>query len=142
MNLSEKATILFSTVLDSDKQGKIIEVTLSNGDLIYVTLEGFVFYINRKSGNKLLKKEIYNIFETDLSCFQEENTIQPNTGYYLYTNDLWPADEDGIFYIVNGSDALTTKHFKITIIPENITERNYENGIYFDDVADLDALGD
>lgn len=142
MNLSEKATILFSTVLDSDKQGKIIEVTLSNGDLIYVTLEGFIFYINRKSGNKLLKKEIYNIFETDLSCFQEENTIQPNTGYYLYTNDLWPADEDGIFYIVNGSDALITKHFKITIIPENITERNYENGIYFDDVADLDALGD
>ena len=95
-----------------------------------------------ESLNYLLKKEIYNIFETDLSCFQEENTVQPNTGYYLYTNDLWPADEDGIFYIVNGSDALTTKHFKITIIPENIIERNYENGIYFDDVADLDALGD
>lgn len=142
MNLSEKSTILFSTVLDSDKQGKIIEVTLSNGDLIYVTLEGFVFYINRKSNNKLLKKEIYNIFETDLSCFQSTNTALPNVGYYLYADEIWPADSEGKYYIINGSDALTTKHFKISIIPENITDRSYETGIYFDEVSDLDALGD
>lgn len=142
MNLSEKSTILFSTVLDSDKQGKIIEITLSNGDLIYVTLEGFVFYINRKSNNKLLKEEIYNIFETDLSCFQSNNTVLPNTGYYLYDDEIWPADSEGKYYIINGSDALTTKHFKISIIPENITDKNYETGIYFDEVSDLDALGD
>lgn len=142
MNLSEKSTILFSTVLDSDKQGKIIEVTLSNGDLIYVTLEGFVFYINRKSNNKLLKKEIYNIFETDLSCFQSSNTVLPNVGYYLYSDEIWPADSEGKYYIINGSDALTTRHFKISIIPENITDRSYETGIYFDEVSDLDTLGD
>lgn len=142
MNLSEKSTILLSTVLDSDKQGKIIEVTLSNGDLIYITLEGFVFYINRKSNNKLLKKEIYNIFETDLSCFQANNTVLPNAGYYLYSNEIWPADSEGKYYIINGSDALTTKHFKISIIPGNITNRGYETGIYFDEVSDLDTLGD
>ncbi len=142
INLSEKSTILFSTVLDSDKQGKIIEVTLSKGDLIYITLEGFVFYINRKSNNKLLKKEIYNIFETDLSCFQSNNTVLPTAGYYLYSEEIWPADSEGKYYIINGSDALTTKHFKISIIPENITDRGYETGIYFDEVSDLDTLGD
>lgn len=142
MKLSEKSTILFSTVLDSDKQGKIIEVTLSNGDLIYVTLEGFVFYINRKSNNKLLKKEIYNIFETDLSCLQTDNTVLPNVGYYLYSDETWPADSEGKYYIVNDLDALTTKHFKISIIPENITDRNYKTGIYFDEVSGLDTLGD
>lgn len=142
IKLSEKSTILFSTVLDSDKQGKIIEVTLSNGDLIYVTLEGFVFYINRKSNNKILKEEIYNIFETDLSCLQTNNTVLPNVGYYLYSDEIWPADFEGKYYIVNNLDVLTTKHFKISIIPENITDRNYKTGFYFDEVSDLDTLGD
>ena len=142
MNLSEKSTILFSTVLDSDKQGKIIEITLDNGDLIYVTLEGFVFYINRESNSGLLKKEINNIFETDLGCFQSDNTILPNTGYYLYSDEIWPADSEGKYYIINDLDTLATKHFKISIIPEKITDRSYREGIYFDEVSDLDTLGD